>query len=73
MAKIKRNPATKKIAMEMLKEYQPESVGDMHSALKEIFGPSVVTHNPFDFKDSIFHEPYVSYRHETYAENYDAH
>ena len=39
MAKIKRNPAAEKIAQAILEEYDPESVEDMQSALKEIFGP----------------------------------
>lgn len=39
MAKIKRNPAAVKIAEAILNEYNPESVGDMQDALKDIFGP----------------------------------
>lgn len=39
MAKIKRNPAAEKIANEILKNYNPESVEDMQEALKDIFGP----------------------------------
>ena len=39
MAKTKRNPAAEDIAMKILQEYKPESVEDMQSALKEIFGP----------------------------------
>ena len=39
MGKIKRNPAAVKIANEILKEYDCDSVADMQSALKEIFGP----------------------------------
>lgn len=39
MAKIKRNPAAENIALQIIKEYQPESVEDMQSALKDIFGP----------------------------------
>lgn len=39
MAKIKRNPAAEKIAEAILNEYNPESVGDMQDALKDIFGP----------------------------------
>ena len=39
MSKIKRNPAAVKIANEILKEYDCDSVADMQDALKEIFGP----------------------------------
>ena len=39
MAKIKRNPIAEEIANQILREYNPESVEDMQSALKEIFGP----------------------------------
>lgn len=39
MAKIKRNPAAEDIAMQILKNYKPESGEDIQSALKEIFGP----------------------------------
>lgn len=39
MAKIKRNPAAAEIAQAILVEYQPETVADMQSALKKIFGP----------------------------------
>lgn len=39
MSKIKRNPAAVKIANEILKEYDCNSLADMQDALKEIFGP----------------------------------
>ncbi|RNM31170.1 hypothetical protein EDX97_00925 [Absicoccus porci] len=39
MSKIKRNPAAVKIANEILKEYDCDSLADMQDALKEIFGP----------------------------------
>lgn len=39
MTKITRNPAAEKIAGTILNEYHPETVADMQSALKEIFGP----------------------------------
>ena len=39
MAKIKRSHAAEDSAMQILKNYKPESVEDMQSALKEIFGP----------------------------------
>ncbi len=39
LAKIKRNPAAVEIANKILAEYNPESVGDVQEALKEIFGP----------------------------------
>ena len=39
MAKIVRNPAAEAIANKILEEYRCESVEDMQSALKEIFGP----------------------------------
>jgi hypothetical protein len=39
MSKIKRNPAAVKIANEILKAYDCDSVADMQDALKEIFGP----------------------------------
>lgn len=39
MAKIKRNPASEKIAEAIINEYEVKSVEDMQSALKEIFGP----------------------------------
>ena len=39
MAKIKRNPATEKIAKAILEKYEVGSVEDMQSALKDVFGP----------------------------------
>lgn len=39
MSKIKRNPTAVKIANEILKEYDCDSLADMQDALKEIFGP----------------------------------
>ena len=39
MAKIKRNPAAAKIAQAILEEYDVNSVEDMQSALKDVFGP----------------------------------
>ena len=39
MAKIKRNPSAAKIAQAILDEYDVNSVEDMQSALKDIFGP----------------------------------
>jgi len=37
--KIERNPAAEKIAQAILEAYEPGSVEDMQSALKEVFGP----------------------------------
>lgn len=39
MAKIKHNPAAAKIAQAILEEYDVNSVEDMQSALKDVFGP----------------------------------
>jgi len=39
--KIERNPAAEKIAQAILEAYEPGSVEDMQSALKEVFGPHV--------------------------------
>jgi len=39
MARIKRNPAAVKLAEEILKTYDVESVSDMQDALKDVFGP----------------------------------
>lgn len=39
MSKIKRNPNAVNIANQIIEEFQPKSVEDMQSALKDIFGP----------------------------------
>ncbi|ECJ9746423.1 hypothetical protein FQR52_07720 [Listeria monocytogenes] len=39
MPKKKRDPKTVALAKAMVEEYQPESVEEMQSALKDVFGP----------------------------------
>ena len=39
MAKIKRDPRTERLAQMIIDEYDPKSLEDMNSALKDIFGP----------------------------------
>lgn len=39
--KIKRNPAAEAVAQAIIDNYQPESVEDMQSAIKDIFGPMI--------------------------------
>jgi len=39
MPRIKRNPKALEIAESILRAYEPESVGDMQDALREVFGP----------------------------------
>lgn len=39
MARRKRDPKKEALVKEILDQYQPESVGEMQNALKDIFGP----------------------------------
>ncbi|SDN56741.1 Transposase, Mutator family, partial [Tenuibacillus multivorans] len=39
MTKIKRDPKSVNLANKIIEEYQPTSVEEMQSALKDIFGP----------------------------------
>lgn len=39
MTRRKRDPKKEALVKEILDQYQPESVGEMQNALKDIFGP----------------------------------
>ena len=37
--RVKRNPAAVQIANDIIAAYKPESVAEMHAAIKDVFGP----------------------------------
>ncbi|PWJ46815.1 transposase, partial [Faecalicatena contorta] len=56
MARRKRDPKKDALVQAILNQYQPENVGDMQDALKDIFGPMFESMLQGEMKDHLGYE-----------------